>query len=117
MLRGHRPRLAEGGAWAGRWRRAITAIREHADYGGMEFSSQARLVPIGPDPESGLWELWHVATGTEPTRGEDGALVPSAEMGVVLVPSRRGGVWMGAQSRDPSRRTRRLRSCGTRWSR
>ena len=40
----------------------------------MELAAQTGLVPLGPDPVSGLWEFWHVATGSEPMRGGDGKL-------------------------------------------
>jgi formylglycine-generating enzyme required for sulfatase activity len=58
-------------------------------------------VPIGPDAASGLWEFWDVATGVEPERGPDGALVLTEEMGVVLVLLPGGSFWMGAQKENP----------------
>ena len=96
--------LAEGGEWADRWAEAAAAIRVHPDYGGLELSPQVGLVPIGPDPASGLWEFWHVATGAEPERDAEGRLVLTDEMGVVLVLIPAGSFWMGAQSGDPDGR-------------
>jgi len=87
-----------GGDWDRRWRRAIAAIRDDPRYGGLELGWQVGLVPIGPDPESGLWEFWHVATGAEPLRGERGRLLPTEETGLALVLIPGGKFWMGAQS-------------------
>ena len=58
-------------------------------------------MPLGPDPASRLWEFWHVATGAEPTRGEDGTLSMTEESGAVLVLLPPGSFWMGA-SADPT---------------
>lgn len=99
-----RDRMAEGGPWRQRWRAASAAIRDHAKYGGLELEPQLGLVPIGTDPDSGLWEFWHIATGTEPAQGDDGRLQLREETGVVLVLIPGGRFWMGAQSRDPDRR-------------
>ena len=88
--------LAEGGEWNVRWKEAIAAIGRHETYGELELARQVGLVPIGPDPESGLWEFWHVATGGEPARDEEGHLVLTEETGLVLVLIPGGTFWMGA---------------------
>ena len=62
------------------------------------------LLPIGPDPESGLWEFAHLATGTPAERGADGRLILTEETGVVLVLIPAGRFWMGAQSTDEAGR-------------
>ncbi|MFT7670402.1 MAG: serine/threonine protein kinase, partial [Planctomycetota bacterium] len=56
--------FAEGGEFAQRWERNLPAIREA--YPGLILPIQPGLVPIGPDPLSGLWEFWDVQSGTEP---------------------------------------------------
>ncbi|MCP3914773.1 MAG: SUMF1/EgtB/PvdO family nonheme iron enzyme [bacterium] len=89
--------FAEGGEYANRWDEAIGAIREHAMYERLEITPQMGLVPIGTDPESGLWEFWHVATGDKPERGENGKLALTEGMGLVLVLIPGGTFWMGAQ--------------------
>ena len=96
--------LVQGEEWDRRWEEALAAIREHRLYGGLVLSRQVGLVPIGPDPQSGLWEFWHVATGAEPIRNERGGLLLTEETGVVLVLIPGGTSWMGAQSTDASGR-------------
>jgi formylglycine-generating enzyme required for sulfatase activity len=59
------------------------------------------LVPIGPDPESGLWEFWHVGSGERPERDAQGKLVLEERTGVVLVLLPGGSFTMGAQDEDP----------------
>lgn len=93
--------FAPGGAWHERWQRAIEAVRENARYGGLVLRPQMGLVPIGPDPDSGLWEFWHVASGAEPERDPAGRLRLDEESGIVLVLVPGGSFWMGAQARDP----------------
>ena len=59
------------------------------------------LLPISPDPESGLWEFAHLMTGVPAKRGADGKLKLTEQTGVVLVLLPGGTFWMGAQSDDP----------------
>ncbi|MCP3916624.1 MAG: SUMF1/EgtB/PvdO family nonheme iron enzyme [bacterium] len=89
--------MRPGGAHARRWKGAIEAIRDSPKYGGKTLAPQQGLVPIGADPESGLWEFWHTATGAEPRRGPDDELALSEDMGVVLVLIPDSTFWMGAQ--------------------
>ncbi|MBI4880854.1 MAG: SUMF1/EgtB/PvdO family nonheme iron enzyme [Planctomycetes bacterium] len=62
------------------------------------------LVPIGRDPDSGLWEFWHVQTGEKPARDEQGRLVLTGQTGMVFVLIPAGTFWMGAQAMDPEGR-------------
>ena len=64
------------------WREASAAIE--LQY-GLRLPPQFGLVPLGPDPWSGLWEFAHVQTGTPPERGRDGRLVLDEDSAVVLV--------------------------------
>ncbi len=91
--------FAPGGELAARWEEALPGIR--TAYPDLELVVQMGLVPIGADPESGLWEFWHVPSGDEPVRGEDGTLEMSEESGIVLVLLLGGSFRMGAQSEDP----------------
>jgi len=96
-------RLREGGRAKGefreRWEAALPALRER--YAGLELTPQAGLVPIGPDPDSGLWEFWHVQSGTEPLRDGEGRLIPEETSGLVLVLLPGDEFLMGSQREDP----------------
>jgi formylglycine-generating enzyme required for sulfatase activity len=60
---------------------------------------QIGLAPLGPDPDSGLWEFWHVESGKKPERDEKlGKLSIRGETGMVLVLLPGGTFLMGAQS-------------------
>ena len=86
------------------WNEAIAQIAdldECPEYNGLELKEQLGLVPIGRDPESELWEFWHVQTGEQPQRDDDGKLLLTEEMGLVFVLIPGGSFWMGAQATDP----------------
>ena len=88
------------------WEAAVASIRDRREcpmYEGLKIAPQRGLVPIGPDPDSGLWEFADLAAGEVAVRGEGGRLVLTEETGLVfvLIP---GGVFaMGAQSEDPAK--------------
>ena len=64
-----------------RWDEAILAIAKSEKYrdtvfpGGALLTPQEGLLPLGTDPQSGLWEFWHVQSGDEPERDKDGNFV------------------------------------------
>jgi formylglycine-generating enzyme required for sulfatase activity len=71
-----------------RWQTAIAAIRdatESPQYGGLVIKEQLGLVPLGPDPDSGLWEFGQIQTGKIPLRKDDGTLAIDDESGIVFV--------------------------------
>ncbi len=75
-------------AVADEWARAVAAIADpdrSPAYAGLRIEPQAGLTPLGPDPDSGLWEFLVVGTGAAPARGADGRYRMEAETGVVLV--------------------------------
>ena len=81
------------------WDRAIASIadgEECPQYGGFIIEEQIGLVPIGRDPDSGLFEFAHLQTGAIPERGEDGKLILTEEMGLVFVLIPGGTFDMGA---------------------
>lgn len=84
------------------WDQAIGALREHPAYGGLELAPQIGLVPIGPDPESGLWEFAHVLTGDLPERDAQGRIQWEEDTALVLVLIPEGSFVMGAQDADPT---------------
>ena len=89
--------FAEGGEYARRWDEAFPEIFDA--YPRLEMDVQMGLVPIGADPDSGLWEFWHVQSGAEPIRGEDGRLVLDEGSGLVFVLLPKAMYRMGAQTR------------------
>lgn len=99
LARSMRSKYEPGGEYHRRWAAAREAIA--ARYEGLDLSTQVGLVPIGPDPTSGLWEFWHVPSGEEPARGSDGRLVMEEVSGLVLVLVPGGTFMMGAQSSEP----------------
>ncbi|MEM7305013.1 MAG: SUMF1/EgtB/PvdO family nonheme iron enzyme [Planctomycetota bacterium] len=91
---------------AARWDAARAAIAESPHYGGMDLEPQPGLIPLDADPQTELWEFWHVTSGTEPTRSDEPnprnpwRIEASTGLVLVLVP---GGTYrVGAQSKDPT---------------
>jgi formylglycine-generating enzyme required for sulfatase activity len=90
------------------WDDAIEAIATSEKYRGVEWPSgdrltpQMGLLPIGEDPDSGLWEFAHLQTGDAAVRGADRKLVLTESMGLVFVLIPGGKSWMGAQKDDPN---------------
>jgi len=81
------------------WNTAIEAIAASPAYAGLHLTPQLELLPIGPDPDSGLWEFAHLGTGEPAARGAGGRLVLLPETGIVfvLLPSGRVPVEDGKQ--------------------
>jgi formylglycine-generating enzyme required for sulfatase activity/tRNA A-37 threonylcarbamoyl transferase component Bud32 len=110
-------RTVERRSWvdaAERWRAAVRAVsspdpnERSAPYreAKVELAPQLGLVPLGPDPESGLEEFVHLQSGSEPSR-RNGRLQVTAESGVVLVLLPGGTFQMGSSpqegpNRDPT---------------
>jgi serine/threonine protein kinase/formylglycine-generating enzyme required for sulfatase activity len=90
------------------WERCIASIADATRcplYRGLRIVPQVGLLPIGRDPQSGLWEFWFVeVTGTKPVRGADGKLSLTDDVGLVFVLIPGGTFWMGAQNTDPQGR-------------
>ncbi len=70
-------------------------------YAGLHLSPREHLVPLGPDPHTGLWEFAHELTGEIPTRGLHGVLRVDEAGAVVLVLVPGGGFQRGSQDLDP----------------
>ncbi len=83
------------------WADAIDAVAASPHYGGMLITPQLGLVPLRPDPHSGLWEFWHVRSGEAPVVGADGELVLDVDSSLVFVLLPGGTFTMGAQKVDP----------------
>jgi len=87
---------------AAAWRDAITAIRKSPRYAGLEAGPQVGLVPLGPDPATGLWEFAHPATGALPEHGDSGAWRITDDTCIVFVLLPGGVFTMGAQAKTPT---------------
>jgi len=73
------------------WDAAVEAIAKSEQYreskwpSGKRLTRQLGLVPIGPDPTTGLWEFAHLATGRPAWRAADGKIALEPETGLVMV--------------------------------
>jgi len=85
-----------------RWASARREIALHELYAGLDLAPQMGLVPIGPDPVSGLWEFWHVLSGDEPMRDADDVISVEDGMGITLVLLPGMNLFVGAQRDDPA---------------
>jgi serine/threonine protein kinase/formylglycine-generating enzyme required for sulfatase activity len=85
------------------WNEAVASIRDTAAcplYNGLRIRPQFGLVPIGRNPQSGLWEFMDLGTCADtttpmPARRSDGGLHYDAEHGVVFVLLPGGEVRLG----------------------
>ncbi len=85
---------------AARWEAAVAAIADRGvcpRYDGLALAPQLGLVPLGPDPCSGLWEFAHIQTGAVPERGAGGSLLLTEDTGLVFVLLPGGTFAMGAR--------------------
>jgi formylglycine-generating enzyme required for sulfatase activity/serine/threonine protein kinase len=100
-----RDRSVSGPEVAARWTEAIQSIASVVEcplYGALSIKPQLGLVPIGRDPESGLWEFAHLQSGEPAARGTDRRLLLKEETGLVFVLLPGGTFTMGAQRNDPA---------------
>ena len=87
---------------ADKWEAAISSIAsECPQYDNLELTPQFGLIPLERDPVTGLWEFWHVQSGSRPTRGFDERYTMRDDTGMVLVLIPAGEFAMGAQADDP----------------
>jgi len=85
------------------WNATIAAIAASPKYGGRKIAPQLGLMPIGPDPDSGLFEFAHVGSGEPPNRDPGTRrLVLADDSAIVLVLVPGGTFRMGAQKGDPN---------------
>jgi formylglycine-generating enzyme required for sulfatase activity len=78
------------------WQAVAARVRSSPHYAGLDLAPQAGLVPLGPDPNSGLEEFAHVQSGRAPLRGSAGTLPLDADSAIVLVLLPQGTLTMGA---------------------
>jgi formylglycine-generating enzyme required for sulfatase activity len=56
------------GAHEEAWRLCAEAVARSPLYGGLKLKPQLGLLPLGPDPRTGLWEFHHIESGAAPKR-------------------------------------------------
>jgi serine/threonine protein kinase/formylglycine-generating enzyme required for sulfatase activity len=88
------------------WAEAIADIGAQEVYGGLRLQPQLGLVPLQRDPRSGLWEFWHVQSGTRPELNADSEnagnpWILAGDTGLVFILLPGGTFRMGAQKDDP----------------
>ena len=83
------------------WDRAIAAVASSPRYAGIELRPITGLVPLGPDPGSGLEEFALLRSGKVPVRAADGKLVIGDDTAIVLILLPGGDAVVGSQSENP----------------
>ncbi|MHC4414146.1 MAG: SUMF1/EgtB/PvdO family nonheme iron enzyme [Planctomycetota bacterium] len=77
---------------------AVADVQRFPEYRGLRLEPQAGLIPIGRDPESGLFEFAHPQTGDVPARDlRKGTLQVTEGTGLVFVLLPGGTFLMGAE--------------------
>jgi serine/threonine protein kinase/formylglycine-generating enzyme required for sulfatase activity len=88
--------------YAATWRDTALSIARSPKYGGFPLKEQLGLIPLGPDPVTGLFEFTDVQTGV-PVRREPGKeVVVDDESALVFVLVPGGTFLMGSQKDDPN---------------
>jgi serine/threonine protein kinase/formylglycine-generating enzyme required for sulfatase activity len=68
-----------------KWADAAKRVASDGRFSGMSLTPQIGLVPLGPDPTSGLEEFAHMLSGEVPHRDGDGKLLVGVEHGMVFI--------------------------------
>jgi formylglycine-generating enzyme required for sulfatase activity len=98
------------------WGAARKAIAASEKYAGQPIELRPEdvlgLVPLGPNPETGYFEFYHLRSAWDgksdpreiaiPTHGEDGAIELTDDTGIVFVLLPGGAVILGSQDEDES---------------
>lgn len=84
-----------------RWTTCLDAIQRSPNYRGLTMEPQIGLLPLGPSPDSGLWEFAHLLSGVPPERDLNGRLAFTESTCIVLVLLPGGTFSMGSQDADP----------------
>ena len=79
------------------WVEAAANVARDPRFAGLVLVPQTGLVPLGPDPETGLEEFAHVQSGVPPRRDSDGRLSIDAASSLVLVLIPPGEFMMGSR--------------------
>ena len=87
-------------AYADAWAEAAERVGADVRFAGLELEPQLGLVPLGPDPRSGLEEFAFVRSGSVPARGAGGELAYELDAAAVLVLLPGGTYRMGREPHD-----------------
>ncbi len=82
------------------WDAAAAAVAVSPRYDGLVLRPQRGLVPLAPDPTTGLWEFLVHGTGAAPERDGAGRLRVTEATGIVLVLLPGGEATIGAWSEE-----------------
>ncbi|MFO0984548.1 MAG: bifunctional serine/threonine-protein kinase/formylglycine-generating enzyme family protein [Planctomycetota bacterium] len=78
------------------WQEVKNDLAHSPSYMGLELEPQLGLVPLRKNPDNGLWEFWHVLSGTEPLTDGEGEPQITEQSGIVLVLLPGGSYLMGS---------------------
>ncbi|MFT5154412.1 MAG: sulfatase activating formylglycine-generating enzyme [Planctomycetota bacterium] len=85
------------------WARAIEEVAQDDRYHGLQLRPQEGLLPLGPDPNSGLQEFAHYLSGILPDAREDDEMFMSPETCIIFVLVPETTLLVGAQRVSPAR--------------
>ncbi|MFT7618891.1 MAG: serine/threonine protein kinase/formylglycine-generating enzyme required for sulfatase activity [Planctomycetota bacterium] len=87
------------------WTQCRERIKKSKHYTDLELKPQLGLIPLGPDPKSGLEEFLHFLThkSETPVRDTDGKITVTEDLGIILVLIPGGTFKMGSQKEDPKK--------------
>jgi formylglycine-generating enzyme required for sulfatase activity len=87
------------------WRELRSDVAADPRFDGWTPTPDPALVPLGANPNTGLWHLWHVPSGDRPERAADGGWgsgpASTEDDGLVFVLLPGGAFTVGAQGEDP----------------
>ncbi|QEM08854.1 SUMF1/EgtB/PvdO family nonheme iron enzyme [Mucilaginibacter rubeus] len=86
------------------WAQVNMRLARSKKYMNLRLSPQLGLIPLGPDPKSGLEEFidWQTNEKELPERAETGSFTIKPSTGIIFVLIPEGEFYMGAQKKTPS---------------
>ena len=87
------------------WQACANRVKKNPAYGGLELKPQIGLIPLGPDPNSGLEEFvhWLSHIGPLPNRRNGKSLKAEEAWGIILVLVPGGTYKIGSQKSEPDK--------------
>ncbi|MBK8096025.1 MAG: SUMF1/EgtB/PvdO family nonheme iron enzyme [Planctomycetes bacterium] len=87
---------------AASWAAAATRVAANPRYDGLVLRPQLGLLPLGPDPASGLEEFAHLPSGAAPARDATGKLQIGEDSALVLILVPGGPSVLGCEREPPT---------------